>query len=80
MNTKSSYEELLALVPQTGFKQVGDDFIETKVDEIEIGDIIRVNPGEIIPLDGKVISGYGEVDEAAITGESALILKKKAMK
>ncbi len=77
MNTKSSYEELLALVPQTGFKQVGDDFIETKVDEIEIGDIIRVNPGEIIPLDGKVISGYGEVDEAAITGESALILKKE---
>ena len=76
-HTKSSFEELLALVPQTGYKQIGDTFIETNVKNIKIGDIIRVNPGASIPLDGIIISGYGEVNEAAITGESIPISKKE---
>lgn len=76
-HTKSSFEELLALVPQTGFKQFDDSFIETNVKDIEIGDVIRVNPGAAIPLDGIVISGYGEVNEAAITGESMPVSKKE---
>ena len=74
--TKSSYEELLNLVPQVGYKKDGDMFIKTNVKNIKIGDILRVNQGEAVPLDGVIIDGYGEINEAAITGESLPVNKK----
>jgi Cu+-exporting ATPase len=42
---------------------------------IAVGDLLRVRPGEIIPVDGEVVSGHASVDEAILTGEAALIEK-----
>jgi Cd2+/Zn2+-exporting ATPase len=45
-------------------------------DDVEIGDVVLVKPGEKIPIDGTVIEGSGEVNQAPITGESVLIAKE----
>ena len=51
--------------------------IELPVEEVQVGDIIVVRPGEKIPVDGKVIEGYSGVDEKVITGESIPVEKRK---
>jgi len=55
------------------------DYIEVKVpiNQVKIGDIVLIKPGEKIPVDGTVIDGYSGVDEQAITGESIPVEKKK---
>jgi heavy metal translocating P-type ATPase len=49
--------------------------MEIDIDDVEIGDIVLVKPGEKIPIDGIVKEGSGEVNQAPITGESVLIPK-----
>lgn len=66
-NSKSALDELVSKVPKTAFVKLLNEFIP--IDKISIGTIIQVKPGEMIPLDGKIISGETTVDEAAITGE-----------
>ena len=48
---------------------------EKNYDEIKVGDVIRINSGDQIPIDGIVIKGEGSVDEAMITGESIPVFK-----
>lgn len=50
--------------------------IEIPIDEIEVGDILVVRPGEKIPIDGKVIKGKTKIDESMITGESRYVKKE----
>ncbi|MEJ5173662.1 MAG: cation-translocating P-type ATPase, partial [Hydrogenothermaceae bacterium] len=49
---------------------------EVPVEDIKVGDIIRILPGEKIPADGVVIGGVGHIDESMLTGESKPVLKK----
>jgi Cu+-exporting ATPase len=49
---------------------------ELPVEEVQVGDIVIVRPGEKIPVDGTVIEGYSAVDEKVITGESIPVEKK----
>ncbi len=70
MKTKGSLEKLINLVPDKGFKKMGDQFVEVPIQHIYIGDIVRVNPGGKVPLDGRILSGYGDLDQSAITGEA----------
>ena len=49
---------------------------EIPAEEVEIGDLIQVRPGESIPVDGKVTDGYSAVDESMLTGESLPVEKK----
>lgn len=70
VKTKTSLEKLISLVPETALKLVDGEFISVSAREVAVGDVIRVNPGAKIALDGTLISGYGEVDESAITGEA----------
>jgi Cd2+/Zn2+-exporting ATPase len=66
-NSKSSLDELVRKAPKTAFVKSQNEYIP--IDKIAIGTIIQVKPGEMIPLDGNIISGETTVDEAAITGE-----------
>ena len=68
--------DLMDLQPDTA-RQVTDDgeVEEVEVDELEIGDRVRVKPGENIPIDGEVVEGKSAVDESVATGESATVDK-----
>ncbi|GAH00475.1 unnamed protein product, partial [marine sediment metagenome] len=50
--------------------------IEIPIEEIEVGDVLVVRPGEKIPVDGKVVEGKTKVDESMITGESKYVKKE----
>jgi len=66
-NSKSALDELVSKAPKTAFVKSQNEFVP--IDKIPVGTTIQVKPGEMIPLDGKIISGETAVDEAAITGE-----------
>ncbi|MEL1240525.1 heavy metal translocating P-type ATPase [Flavobacterium flavipallidum] len=66
-NSKSALDELIRSSPKTAFVKKSNS--EIPIDQIEIGTIIQIKPGEIIPLDGKITLGESLVDESAITGE-----------
>ena len=66
-NSKAALDDLVSKAPKTAFVKSQNDNIA--IDKIIVGTIIQVKPGEMIPLDGKIISGETVVDEAAITGE-----------
>jgi len=62
-------------IPAEG-QRVREEEIDIPIDEVEIGDIIVVRPGEKIPVDGVIKDGYSSVDESMITGESIPVEKK----
>ncbi|NGY38403.1 cation-translocating P-type ATPase [Flavobacterium sp. XN-5] len=66
-NSKSALDDLVRKAPQTAF--VKSENKDVVLNKIVVGTIIQVKPGDMIPLDGKIISGETTVDEAAITGE-----------
>src|SRR5262245_51896644 len=68
--TGLAIKALLGLVPKTA-RRIAPDGTETDVplEQIRIGDTLRVRPGEKIPVDGIVLEGYSSVDESMITGE-----------
>jgi len=69
--------QLTQLTPQAALKVEGDNNHPTlrPLDEINVGDTILVRPGDRLPLDGIVISGSTEIDQAPITGESMPVSK-----
>ena len=69
--------DLMNLQPDTARRVIDDDNVEeVAVDELEVGDTVRVKPGETIPIDGEVIDGESAVDESVATGESAPLDKQ----
>lgn len=65
--SRKAVESLIKKSPQTAILTGGG---KVPVEEVKIKDVVIVRPGDLIPLDGKVIRGFSSVDEAAITGES----------
>jgi len=57
-------------------KVVGDQIVEVNGHDLVKGDVVIVSAGEVIPNDGEVIKGRGAVDESAITGESAPVIRE----
>jgi P-type Cu+ transporter len=74
--TSSAIKALLGLAPKTA-RRVADDGSEQDVplDQVQVGDRLRVRPGEKIPVDGVVIEGSSAVDEAMVTGEPIPVSK-----
>ena len=67
--TNNAVKELLKLAPNKAIKVVDGEEVEVSIDDIEKGDILRVKPGEKIPVDGIITEGETSVDESMITGE-----------
>jgi heavy metal translocating P-type ATPase len=67
--TNSAVKELLKLAPNKAIKIVGDEEVEVRIDAIELNDILKVKPGDKLPVDGVVVEGETSVDESMITGE-----------
>ncbi len=68
--TRVAIEKLVDLAPKTARIKNGDEEREVAVEEVQVGDIVIVRPGERIPVDGAIISGRSSINEAPITGES----------
>ncbi len=75
--TNSAVKELLKLAPGKAVRVRDGKEEEIPVEEIEIGDILRVKPGEKIPVDGTLTKGETTVDESMITGEPIPVDKSK---
>ncbi|MEP6911483.1 MAG: heavy metal translocating P-type ATPase [bacterium] len=75
--TSSAIKALLGLAPKTA-RRISEDGSEQDVtlDQVQVGDLLRVRPGEKIPVDGVVVEGSSAVDEAMVTGEAIPIEKK----
>lgn len=69
-HSRKSISALMDIRPDYANLKVGDEIRKVSPEEVNIGDIIIVKPGEKVPLDGKVIEGNSMVDTAALTGES----------
>ena len=71
VKTRSSQavKRLLDLQPDTALVVRGDREIEVGIDEVKVGDLVRVRPGARVPVDGRVMAGHSAVDESFVTGE-----------
>ena len=69
--SRRSIANLMDIRPDSARVERGGEAIEVAPDEVQVGEIIVVNPGERVPLDGEVIEGASHLDTAALTGESA---------
>lgn len=67
--TNSAVKELLKLAPNKATKMVNGEEVEVSIDKIELNDILKVKPGEKIPVDGVITEGDTTIDESMITGE-----------
>ena len=75
--TNSAVRELLKLAPNTAMRLRDGELEEIGIDLIQKGDILRVKPGDKIPVDGQITEGGSAVDESMITGEPIPVDKTK---
>ena len=68
--SRRSIKSLLALKAEYASLKVGEKIVKVKPEELKVGDIIVIKPGERVPVDGIIIEGSSNVDTSALTGES----------
>ena len=73
---KHSIKSLVEIAPETATIKKGETEEIKKVDDVNIGEIVIVKPGDKIPLDGNIISGTSSINQASITGESLPVNKE----
>ena len=69
-NTSQAVEKLLDLQAKTAEVLHDDSYVQVPMDQVKVGDLIRVRPGEKIAVDGVVVEGMSSIDESMVTGES----------
>lgn len=75
--TTSALKSLMQLAPPTACVLRDEGELTIPVEQVRVGDIFLVRPGESIPVDGVVVEGQSSVNEAALTGESMPVDKEK---
>ncbi|BCH62780.1 copper-transporting ATPase 1 (plasmid) [Agrobacterium vitis] len=73
--TSQAIKHLIGLQPKTAHVKRGEDFVEIEIGDVALGDIVRIRPGERVPVDGRVTEGASYVDESMITGEPVPVKK-----
>ncbi len=73
--TSEAITKLMDLAPKTALVERGGTEIEIPVEEVAVGDMVIVKPGQSIPVDGEIAEGSSAVDESALTGESIPVEK-----
>ncbi|NCI46700.1 heavy metal translocating P-type ATPase [Sediminibacterium soli] len=74
--TNSAIKELLKLAPNKATKIVGEKELLVNIDDIQKGDLLRVKPGEKVPVDGSIKEGEVTIDESMISGEPIPVDKR----
>jgi P-type Cu+ transporter len=74
--TNEAIKRLAGLRAKTARVVRGGEEVDVPVEDVEVGDVVVVRPGEKVPVDGRVVSGDSAVDEAMITGESMPVHKR----
>jgi Cu+-exporting ATPase len=79
--TSGAIRALLGLQPKTARRlQDGGAEEEVAIDAIAVGDLLRVRPGEKVPVDGEIVEGHSALDESMVTGESMPVTKQPGAK
>jgi Cu+-exporting ATPase len=78
--TSEAIKRLMGLQPKKARVLRGSREMEIPIEEVKVGDIVIVRPGEKIPVDGVVVYGHSTVDESMLTGESIPVEKSKGSK
>jgi len=73
--TRGALEQLINMSPTTARVRRDGAEVEVPIDEVKLGEIVLVKPGDKIPVDGTVLSGHSTVNQATITGESIPVEK-----
>lgn len=75
--TTDAIKSLISLKPKTA-RLIKDDLeVEVKIEQLKRGDVLRIKPGERVPVDGIIIDGNATIDESMLTGESTPVEKGK---
>ena len=64
-----SLEALLARAPKVGHRFRGEQVEDVAVNDLHVGDLLLIRPGDLVPVDGEVTEGVSAVDQSALTGE-----------
>jgi Cd2+/Zn2+-exporting ATPase len=73
--SRRAIQSLFALYPEKAQVKRGTEILTVPINELETGEIVLIQPGERIPVDGEVIAGQSSVDQSTITGESMPVEK-----
>jgi heavy metal translocating P-type ATPase len=65
----SSLDNLLSRAPRIAYRKIDHNIEEIQVSQINIGDVLVIRPGDLIPVDGEILSLQARIDEASLTGE-----------
>ncbi len=78
--TSAAIRQLLGLAPKTARVVRDESELDVPLAEVRVGDIVRVRPGERVPVDGEVVDGRSAVDESMVTGEPIPVEKVPGMR
>lgn len=73
--SRNAIRALMKLRPDKATVRRGSEIAVVPVEQLQVGDVVLIRPGERLPIDGIVIEGSSSVDQAAITGESVPVMK-----
>ena len=77
---KKGIDNLIKITPKYGYVVENNEVVKRDIDEIKASEIVRIFPGDEVPLDGVVLSGTTDINEATLTGEAIPVLKEKGSK